>query len=208
MTSRDVLHSFYVPEFRVKQDLIPGRYTEIWFEATKTGRFRIYCAEFCGTWHSQMIGEVIVMPGPDFDRWLIRQRQGLAGKTDSSGAGEDFKGDLASYGRRLAGAHGCLKCHSLDGAPHIGPTWIDLYKRKTTMASGETLVADEGYLTESMMDPYTKVVKGYAQVMPSFRGKLAAPEAAALVEFIKSLRGENLENVAPKEPSYGPVERR
>jgi cytochrome c oxidase subunit 2 len=208
MTSRDVIHSFYVPEFRVKQDVIPGRYTEIWFQATKPGRYRIFCTEFCGTWHSQMVGEVVVLAGPEFDRWLARERQGLVGRTDASGSGEDFKGDLASYGRRLAGAHGCLKCHSLDGAPHIGPTWIDLYQRKTTLVSGETIVADEGYLTESMMDPYLKMVKGYAQVMPSFRGKLAAPEAAALVEFIKSLRGDNLENVPPKEAVYGPVERR
>ncbi len=208
MTSRDVIHSFYVPDFRIKQDVIPGRYTETWFEATKPGRYRIYCAEFCGTWHSQMIGEVVVLPGPEFDAWMVKQKQGLAGRVDSSGSGEEFKGDLATYGRRLAGAYGCLKCHSLDGAPHIGPTWVDLYRRKTLLASGETIIADEGYLTESMMDPYVKVVKGYQQVMPSFRGKLAAPEAAALVEFIKSLRGDNLENVAPKEPVYGPVERR
>jgi len=208
MTSRDVIHSFYVPEFRVKQDVVPGRYTEIWFEATKTGRFRIYCTEFCGTWHSQMVGHVVVLSGPEFDAWMVRQRQGLAGRGDSSGTGaEDLRGDLVSYGRRVAMAHGCLKCHSVDGEPHIGPTWVDLYQRKSMLANGETIVADEGYLTESMMDPYLKVVKGYAQVMPSFRGKLSAPEAAALVEFIKTLRGENLENVPAKEPVYGPVQR-
>jgi cytochrome c oxidase subunit 2 len=101
-----------------------------------------------------------------------------------------------------------LKCHSVDGEPHIGPTWIDLYHRKTTLANGQTIIADEGYLTESMMEPYAKVVKGFAQVMPSFRGKLTAPEAAALVEFIKTLRSENLENLPSKEPVYGPLEQR
>jgi cytochrome c oxidase subunit 2 len=208
MTSRDVIHSFYVPEFRVKQDVVPGRYTELWFEATKTGRFRLYCTEFCGTWHSQMVGHVVVLSGPEFDGWLARQRQGLAGRADSSGSGnEDLRGDLVTYGRRVAVAQGCLKCHSTDGEPHIGPTWVDLYRRKTTLTNGQTIEADEGYLTESMMDPYLKLVRGYAQVMPTFRGKLSAPEAAALVEYIKSLRTESLENVPPKEPLYGPVQR-
>ncbi len=211
MTSRDVLHSFYVPEFRIKQDIIPGRYTETWFEATKPGRYRIYCTEYCGTWHSNMVGEVIVLPGPEFDTWIAKQRMGLADRVDMSGStdnGHDFRGDLASYGRKLAGVYGCLKCHSLDGLPHIGPTWVDLYQRKTLLASGETVVADEGYLTESMMDPYTKVVRGFQQVMPSFRGKLLAPEAAALVEFIKTLRSDALLNTPPKEAVYGPTERR
>lgn len=211
MTSRDVIHSFFVPEFRAKQDIIPGRYTETWFEATKPGRYKIFCAEFCGTWHSQMLGEVVVMAPAAFDNWLVRERRGLAGRADSSGAGETpegFRGDLASFGRRVAAAQGCFKCHSVDGEPHIGPTWVDLYQRKTPLSDGRVITADEAYLTESMMDPYLKVVQGYAQVMPSFRGKLAAPEAAALVEFIKSLRTDNLENLPTKEAVYGPVERR
>jgi cytochrome c oxidase subunit 2 len=157
-----------------------------------------------------MVGHVVVLPGPEFDTWIARQRMGLSARVDSSGSdsGESFRGDLVTYGRRVATAQGCLKCHSVDGEPHIGPTWVDLYKRKTTLIDGKTIVADEAYLTESMMDPYTKVVKGYAQVMPSFRGRLAAPEAAALVEFIKSLRSDNLENLPSKEPLYGPVQQR
>jgi cytochrome c oxidase subunit 2 len=210
MTSRDVIHSFFVPEFRIKQDVIPGRYTESWFEATKPGRYRIYCAEFCGTWHSQMVGYVVVLPPAQFDTWVAHEREGLSGRVDSSGtdSADTFRGDLVTYGRRVATAQGCLKCHSVDGEPHIGPTWVDLYHRKTTLANGQTIIADEGYLTESMMEPYAKVVKGYAQVMPSFRGKLTAPDAAALVEFIKSLRSENLENVPSKEPVYGPLDQR
>jgi cytochrome c oxidase subunit 2 len=212
MTSRDVIHSFYVPDFRIKQDVVPGRYTETWFEATKPGRYRIYCTEYCGTWHSQMLGEVVVMEPAAYDQWLAQRRQGLAGRTDVSGGAEfgheTFRGDLVTHGRRLASVYGCFKCHSLDGQPHIGPTWVDLYRRKTLLANGQTIVADEGYLTESMMDPYTKVVKGFAQVMPSYRGRLTAPEAAALVEFIKSLRSESLENTPAKEPVYGPVQPR
>lgn len=214
MTSRDVIHSFYVPSFRVKQDAVPGRYTELWFEAEKPGRYPVFCTEFCGTWHSQMIGEVVALAPQDFDNWLMHERESqLARRVDSSGPSdrgsspEDVPGDLISYGRRVAAVQGCFKCHTVDGEPHIGPTWVDLYLRKTTLSDGSTLVADEGYLTESMMDPYAKVVKGYAKVMPSFRGKLSAPEAAALVEFIKSLRSDRLQNVAAKEPAYGPVDR-
>jgi cytochrome c oxidase subunit 2 len=209
MTSRDVIHSFYVPEFRIKNDVIPGRYTETWFEATKAGRYRIYCTEYCGTWHSAMVGEVVVLEPGDYDRWLAKAREGLSQRVDTSGGAEfgaeSFRGDLAAQGQRIAAVQGCFKCHTVDGTPHIGPTWIDLYHRKTTLANGQTIVADEGYLTESMMEPYIKMVKGYQPVMPSFRGKLAAPEAAALVEYIKSLRSDALENVTAKEPVYGPV---
>jgi cytochrome c oxidase subunit 2 len=213
MTSRDVIHSFFVPEFRIKQDVVPGRYTETWFEAVRAGRYRIYCTEYCGTWHSGMVGEVVVLEPADFDQWLSRNREGmLAGKIDASGGAEfgaeAFRGNLVTHGQRLAAVHGCFKCHSLDGAPHIGPTWIDLYQRKTVLQNGQTLIADEGYLTESMMEPYMKMVRGFAQVMPSYRGKLSAPEAAALVEFIKSLRSDAITNVPAKEPVYGPIDRR
>jgi cytochrome c oxidase subunit 2 len=212
MTSRDVIHSFFVPHFRIKQDVVPGRYTETWFEATKAGRYRIYCTEYCGTWHSQMVGEVVVMEPADFDAWLAQKRLGLTDRTDTSGGAEfgaeAFRGDLVAHGRRIAAVQGCFKCHSIDGQPHIGPTWIDLYRRPTTLLNGETIIADEGYLTESMMEPYLKIVKGYAQVMPSFRGRLSAPEAAALVEYIKSLRSDAYVNVPAKEPVYAPVERR
>jgi cytochrome c oxidase subunit 2 len=197
MTSRDVLHSFFVPEFRIKQDVIPGRYTETWFEATKPGRYRIFCTEFCGTWHSQMTGEVVVMPSDEYDRWLERQREGLQSRTDVSsteGSSTEFKNDLVSYGKRVALTQGCLKCHSVDGTPHIGPTWVDMFMRKTELADGKTIAADEAYMTESMMDPYRKMVKGFPQVMPSFRGRLSAPDSAALVEFIKSLRGDKLQD--------------
>jgi cytochrome c oxidase subunit 2 len=203
MTSRDVIHSFFVPEFRVKQDVLPGRYSELWFEATKVGRYQVLCTEFCGTWHSQMWGEVVVMPPTEFDAWLQEQRAGLVGKTDSGGDdGPSFRGTLVEYGKRIAMAQGCLKCHSVDGEPHIGPTWLDLYRRRETLENGETVIADEAYLTDSMIDPRGKMVRGYKPVMPTYKGKLAAPEAAALVEFIKSLRSANLVQVPAKEAVY------
>jgi cytochrome c oxidase subunit 2 len=207
MTSRDVIHSFFVPDFRIKQDVIPGRYTETWFEATKPGRYQVFCSQYCGTWHSQMWAEVVVMPGPEFDQWLLDERKGqLSARVDSGGDdGPEFHGSLVEYGKRVAMAQGCVKCHSLDGEPHIGPTWLDLYDKKETLENGETVIADEAYLTDSMIDPRGKIVKGFKPVMPTYKGRLAAPDAAALVEFIKSLRTPGLEAVPSKEAIYEPV---
>ena len=206
MTSRDVLHSFYVPDFRIKQDVLPGRYTETWFEATKPGRYQILCAEYCGTWHSQMWGEVVVMPGPEFDSWMVEQKAGLAERVDTGGDdGGSMRGSIVEYGKKIAMSEGCLRCHSLDGQPHIGPTWLDLYQRRETLENGEAVIADEAYLTDSMIDPRGKVVKGFKPVMPTYKGRLAAPEAAALVEFIKSLRSTSLENLPSKEATYEPA---
>ena len=208
LTSRDVIHSFYVPDFRIKMDALPGRYTETWFEATMTGRYQVLCAEYCGTWHSQMWGEIVVMPPREFDEWLRQQRNGLAERVDSGGDdGPGFRGTLVEYGKKVAMGQGCVKCHSFDGEPHIGPTWLDLYRRRETLETGETVVADEAYLTDSMIDPRSRIVKGYKPVMPTYRGRLTAPDAAALVEFIKSLRSQNLDNVPSKEAIYEPVRR-
>jgi cytochrome c oxidase subunit 2 len=209
MTSRDVIHSFYVPDFRIKQDVLPGRYTETWFEATKPGRYQILCAEYCGTWHSQMWGEVVVMPPPEFDTWMAEQKAGLSQRVDTGGDdGGSFRGSIVEYGKRVAMAQGCVKCHSLDGEPHIGPTWLDLYHRRETLDNGQVVIADEGYLTDSMIDPRGKIVRGYKPVMPTYKGRLTAPEAAALVEFIKSLRSDKVQNVPSKEAVYEPVQRR
>jgi cytochrome c oxidase subunit 2 len=208
MTSRDVLHSFYVPDFRIKQDVLPGRYTETWFEATKPGRYQILCAEYCGTWHSQMWGEIVVMPAPEYDQWMIEQRAGLSERVDTGGDdGANFHGTLVEYGKKIAMAQGCFKCHTVTGEPHIGPTWLDMYHRRETLDTGEQIVADEAYLTDSMIDPRAKVVKGFKPVMPTYKGRMAAPEFAALVEFIKSLRSTSLENVPSKEAVYEPAKR-
>jgi cytochrome c oxidase subunit 2 len=207
MTSRDVIHSFFVPDFRIKQDVIPGRYTETWFEATKPGRYQILCSQYCGTWHSQMWGEVVVMEQTAFDQWLLEQRRGAqSARIDSStDDGPEFHGSIVEYGKKIAMADGCVKCHSFDGEPHIGPTWLDLYGKRETLENGQTIVADEAYLTDSMIDPRAKIVKGFKPVMPTYKGRLAAPEAAALVEFIKSLRTPGLEAVPSKEAIYEPV---
>jgi cytochrome c oxidase subunit 2 len=191
LTSRDVIHSFFVPAFRVKQDVLPGRYTQTWFVATKPGRYPVYCSQYCGTNHSYMRAEVVVMPLPEFEHWRDEERRGRVQQRDTSpeaSGGEDPSTDMVAQGRTLAGTAGCLKCHTIDGTPHIGPSWRDLYGKVETLEGGSKVLVDEGYITESMMDPGAKQVAGFRLVMPSFLGKLQPSETAALVEYIRSLR--------------------
>jgi cytochrome c oxidase subunit 2 len=189
MTSRDVIHSFYVPAFRMKHDVVPGRYYTAWFEANTPGTYDIDCAEFCGVDHSRMLGKVQVLSEDEYARWLeapqsVGARQGVAGPA-GTGAG-----DLAEAGRDVAVRRGCFNCHTIDGQPHIGPTWAGLYDSQVALTGGQVVVADDAYLTRSMMDPQEDVVAGYKGVMPTYRGVLEEPEVAALVEFIKSLRDQ------------------
>jgi cytochrome c oxidase subunit 2 len=172
MTARDVIHSFYVPSFRLKQDVVPGRMTTLQLTATEAGTFDILCAEYCGTGHSRMRGHVIAMEPPDYAKWLESHATP----------------DLAAAGEKLAAEKGCLRCHTVDGTPHLGPTWRGLYHKQVELSDGTTVTADEAYLTESMMDPQAKLVRGFQPIMPSYLGQLSGPEAAAIVEFIRSLR--------------------
>jgi cytochrome c oxidase subunit 2 len=208
MTSRDVIHSFYVPEFRVKKDVLPGRYSQIWFNATTPGRYQILCAEFCGAGHSIMRGEVIVLKPQEFEDWLAYQHRGLVATQDEQPTALDFSpplGTMVDQGRRIAAEQGCVKCHSTDGTRHIGPTWLDLYHRREKLTDGTTVVADEAYLTNSMMDPAAQIVEGFQPVMPSFQGKLAGPEVAALLEYIKSLQSDAIRTGPSEGPAYAPI---
>ena len=209
MTSRDVIHSFYVPAFRIKQDVLPGRYTQLWFEARQIGTFPVYCAEFCGTDHSLMRGEIVAVRQDEFDDWLSEQRRGIASRQDMAPTSIEHQPaveSMAEQGRQLAVRFACVKCHSIDGTPHIGPTWLDLYHRKEKLTNGTEILVDEGYMTESMMDPQAKIVAGFGPVMPTFQGRLTAPEAAALIEFIKTLRSpSNVAGEPAKGPTYEPI---
>lgn len=211
ITSRDVIHSFYVPALRIKQDALPGRYTQIWFTSDRPGRYEIFCAEYCGLSHSSMIGELVVMPEADFDEWIGRQRRGLASAQDAAPVpGEEVLpgANLAEQGRLVAAEHGCLKCHTVDGTRHIGPTFTGLYGRPARLASGKTVVADEAYLTRSMMDPAADVVQGFQNVMPTFQGRLSPPEVAAVVEYLKSLETPAAAKGPPEGPVYESVPRK
>jgi cytochrome c oxidase subunit II len=185
MTSRDVIHSFYVPAFRVKMDVIPGRYTTLWFEATRPGVYPIYCAEFCGLEHARMIGEVVVLDSRDWERWIEHVTPDVGPPIASTAA---IPGNLAARGREVAIAAGCLACHSIDGSPHIGPTFVGLYGSISPATDGTEVLVDEGHITRSMMDPRARIREGFPPVMPSYQGILAPAETAAILEYIKSLR--------------------
>jgi cytochrome c oxidase subunit II len=206
ITSRDVIHSFFVPDFRLKQDAVPGRYAQTWFTASQPGRHQVLCAEYCGIGHSAMLAEIIAMPPAEFDAWLAETRRStVVAAQDSPEDRVDPRTSLTEQGRRLAGEYGCFKCHTVDGTRHIGPTWLDLYRRTEKLQDGKSVVADEAYLTESMMDPAAKLVAGYQNVMPTFQGRIPGPEIAAIVEFIKSLRTDAVRPEPSKGPVYVPV---
>jgi cytochrome c oxidase subunit 2 len=181
MTSRDVIHSFYVPAFRIKQDVLPGRYVSAWFEAVKPGRYDILCAEFCGLSHSNMRGTVVVLERDAYDRWL----RGFDPAPERS---------IAALGERVAARKQCTACHTADGRRHVGPTWRGLFGSWVELEGGRRVLADEEYLTRSMMDPAVDRVAGYRAVMPTYQGSLSSGEVAALLFYIKTLR-------APPDPA-------
>jgi cytochrome c oxidase subunit 2 len=172
LTSRDVIHSFFVPSFRLKQDVLPGRIVSLWFEAKQPGEYDILCAEYCGTEHSMMRGRVIVLDEAAWARWSEDHARG---------------NELAAVGERVASERGCLRCHTVDGTPHLGPTWTGLYDSLVELGDGTVMRATEAYLTESMMDPERRIHRGFAPIMPSYRGLLDAADVAALVHYIRSL---------------------
>ncbi|MFL5262349.1 MAG: cytochrome c oxidase subunit II [Anaeromyxobacteraceae bacterium] len=206
ITSRDVIHSFFIPDFRIKQDAVPGRYSQTWFTATRPGRHQVFCAEYCGIGHSAMLAEVIALEPAEYDAWIAEARRStIVAAQDSPDERLDPRASLADNGRRLAAEYGCFKCHTVDGTRHIGPTWLDLYRKTERLQDGKSVVADESYLTESMMDPAAKLVAGYQNVMPTFQGRIPAPEIASIVEFIKTLRTDAVRPEPSKGPVYVPV---
>jgi cytochrome c oxidase subunit II len=171
MTSQDVIHSFYVPAFRVKQDVLPGRYTQMWFRATRLGAFPLMCTQYCGTNHAQMGGSIVVLSPADYARWL---------------AGSDSAGSLASQGAQLFRSHGCSGCHDRNSAIHA-PALAGVYGQIVQLADGHTVLADDGYLRDCILLPAQHLVAGYAPVMPSFSGQLSEEQVLELVAYIKSL---------------------
>jgi len=171
MTSQDVIHSFYVPAFRIKQDVLPGRYTTFWFHATKSGTYHLFCAEYCGTQHSGMIGQVVVLEPAQYEAWL-------------SGGGA--AGSLASTGQSLFQQLGCSTCHRSD-VQDRGPNLIGVFGKPVLLEDGRTVIGDENYIRESILSPGAKVVRGFKPIMPVFQGLISEEQLNALVAYIKSL---------------------
>jgi len=182
MTTEDTIHDFFVPAFRMKADVVPGRYTTEWFEATKTGTFHLFCAEYCGMNHSGMIGSVVVMESREFDNWL----SGNAGNTTPAVAGQQLFHTL-----------GCVSCHGANGEGGRGPTLAGLFGRKTQLTGGQTVVADEAYIRESIINPQAKLVDGFGPIMPTFQGQISEDQLVQLLAFIKSLQVNNPQQATP-----------
>ncbi len=173
MTSEDVIHDFFVPAFRTKADVVPGRYTTLWFEATKPGTYHLFCAEYCGMNHSGMTGSVIVMEPREFDNWL-------SGNTGSM--------TPATAGQGLYQTLGCASCHGANGEGGRGPALVGVFGRNTPLQTGQSITVDEAYIRESIINPQAKLVAGFGPIMPTFQGQVSEDQLLQLVAYIKSLQ--------------------
>src|SRR5918999_1490254 len=174
MTSQDVIHSFYVPAFRIKMDVVPGLYTTTWFDASKTGSFHLFCTEYCGTAHAGMGGRIVVMKPTEFENWL-------SGGTSAE--------PLAAAGERLFQQLGCSGCHAPNRQVQA-PSLQGLYGKSVPLQSGETVVADESYIRASILTPQQQIVAGYAPIMPPYQGQISEEGLLQLIAYIKSLGRE------------------
>ncbi len=188
LSSDDVIHSFYIPSYRLKQDMVPGQYTTLYLHPDKAGTYEILCAEYCGVGHSVMRASMIVMEPDAYARW---QKEKPAAES----------GSLAGQGRKLVEKSGCLGCHAVGGEKKTGPGFGALFGRKVLLADGTSVTADEEYLRESILDPMAKVVKGYPAVMPTFKGTLSPEDVTAIVAYLKSLSGGEEEKKEGREQS-------
>ena len=182
MTSEDVIHSFWVPEFRVKMDTVPGITTTLRITPSEEGTYKVRCAELCGTAHAAMLGTIRVVSPEEFEQWL----QGKQAPTNPEELSEE---ELVTLGASTAEAAGCLACHSVDGSKSVGPTWKGLFGSERTLADGSTVVADEDYIRESILDPKAKTVAGFPDIMPpTFGDTLSELDVEALIAYIRSLK--------------------
>jgi cytochrome c oxidase subunit II len=193
LTSEDVIHSFYVPAFRVKHDVVPGQIQTMWFHATKPGRYHLFCAEYCGTNHSQMIGWVNVMEPAAYEAWLAGNAGGLS---------------VAQQGEKLFEQYGCVTCHLLDRQGRC-PSLRNVYAKQVQLEDGRTVVADDAYIRESILDPNAKIVRGYApNIMPVFQGQISEEGLIQLIVFIKSISGPSTgystPQIGPNAPRRNP----
>ena len=184
MTSQDVIHSFFVPAFRVKADVLPGRYTTLWFTATQPGEYRLYCTQYCGTDHARMLGQVVVMRPADYAAWL-------SGGTTATGS-------PAAQGRALFLQFGCAECHEAGHAPNLR----GVFGQPVQLSDGTTVIADENYIRESILQPQAKVVAGFQPIMPSFQGRLSEDDLLDLIAYIKSI-GPGPAGSGPAQPPVG-----
>ncbi len=176
MTSEDVIHGFFIPAFRIKHDVVPGRYERLWFKAVRAGEYQIYCTQYCGKGHSEMLAKVVVHEPGGFEKWL-----------ENAG---NFLNRMppAQAGEKLLITRGCKQCHSVDGSGGTGPTFKGIWGHNVALRGGATVLVDENYLRESIVDPQAKIVAGFEPVMPTFKGRLKDKEITAVIEYLKTVK--------------------
>jgi cytochrome c oxidase subunit 2 len=182
LTSKDVIHSFYVPAFRIKEDAVPGLENHLWFNSTETGTYQVLCAEYCGTGHSSMLTKINVLKKDAFDEWYSKAKAGTKEVAVLS---------TKARGEKLFTENGCGSCHTIDGSSLVGPTLKGLFGKQVTVITGgkeRTVTADEDYLRRSLIEPSADITKGYPDIMPSQKDVLKDDEVAAIIEYIKSLK--------------------
>jgi cytochrome c oxidase subunit 2 len=172
MISQDVFHSFSIPDFRIKREVIPGRYSTVWFEATTPGTYHLFCTQYCGTKHSGMIGEVTVLSPEDYKKWTEGSTSGMS---------------LAQNGERLFASMGCNACHSGNAAAR-GPSLAGVYGSKLTLTNGSQVLVNEAYLRDAILNPSQHITAGYAPIMPTYQGQISEEGLIDLVEYLKSLK--------------------
>ena len=172
MISQDVFHSFSIPDFRVKREVIPGRYSTVWFQATTPGTYHLFCTQYCGTLHSGMIGEVTAMTPGDYKKWLDQSTSGMS---------------LAQNGERLFASMGCNACHSGNAAAR-GPNLAGVYGSKLTLTDGSQVVVNDAYLRDAILSPSQHVTAGFSPIMPTYQGQISEDGLIDLVEYIKQLQ--------------------
>ncbi|WP_158785584.1 cytochrome c oxidase subunit II [Granulicella sp. L46] len=200
MISQDVFHSFSIPDFRIKREVIPGRYSTVWFEATQVGTYHLFCTQYCGTQHSGMIGEVTVMTPGDYKKWLEQSNSGQS---------------LAQNGERLFASMGCNSCHNGTAAAR-GPSLAGVYGSKLTLTDGRQILVDDAYLRNAILNPSEHVTAGFAPIMPTYQGQISEDGLIDLVEFIKNMQSNyrvqqtlvtaTSGEAAPTTPSEGTTE--
>jgi cytochrome c oxidase subunit 2 len=178
MSSEDVLHDFYIPDMRIKRDIVPGRYTQEWFRpnTASIGEHVATCAEYCGKGHSDMHAKLFVDSAADFDKWM------------ATGGTEYLDYSPAAWGKIQWDRKGCSTCHTTDGSPSKGPTWKGIWGTMVKLNNGQSVLVDEAYVRESMMQPQAKIVNGFDPIMPTFQGLLRENEIRGLIAYIKSLK--------------------
>jgi cytochrome c oxidase subunit II len=201
LTSEDVIHDFGVPAFRNKIDVLPGRYTTVWYQPTRLGEYHIYCDQYCGTWHSLMVGKIAVVSEQEFDDWL-------RGTTPLQGTQNAVDGSLAHEGRKLFLKLQCIECHTGTDKARA-PVLEGLYGSRVALSGGGAEIADEAYIQESILKPKRKVVEGWKEIMPSYEGQVTPEDLNALVQYIRSLqRGTTPDRTERTNPPVGaPTER-